>query len=180
MKPGELQSIGSQKSDTTEWLNWSEPLNYRSSKLEWNIIGYLTKLPCFKADYVYTEKSLSLPLFVTKSCLTLCDPIDCCMPGFPSLTVSEFAHIHVLWVGDFVVLYFCLFILFMGFSRQEYWSVLPFPSSVDHMLSELSTMTCPSWVALHGMAYSFIELCKLLHHDKSVIHVIKPWLSLNL
>ena len=48
----------------------------------------------------------------------------------------------------------------MGFSRQEYWSGLPFPSPVTHVLSELSTMTRPSWVALHGMALSFIELDK--------------------
>ena len=25
-----------------------------------------------------------------------------------------------------------------------------------------------SWVALHGMAYSFIELCKPLRHDRAV------------
>ncbi|KAF7249117.1 NADPH:adrenodoxin oxidoreductase, mitochondrial [Varanus komodoensis] len=31
-------------------------------------------------------------------------------------------------------------------------------------------MTCPSWVALHGMAHSFIELRKPLRHDKAVIH----------
>ena len=37
---------------------------------------------------------------------------------------------------------------------------------MNHVLSELSTMTGPSWVALHGMAHSFIEL------DKVVIHVI--------
>ena len=42
----------------------------------------------------------------------------------------------------------------------------PFPSPVNHVLSELSTMTHPSWVSLHGMAYSFIEL------DKAVVHVI--------
>ena len=34
--------------------------------------------------------------------------------------------------------------LFMGFSRQECCSGLPFPSLVDHILSELSTMTHPS------------------------------------
>ena len=51
----------------------------------------------------------------------------------------------------------------MEFSRQEYWSGLPFPSSMDHALSELSTMTHPSWVVLHGMAHNFIEL------DKAVI-----------
>ena len=37
---------------------------------------------------------------------------------------------------------------------------------VDHILSELSTMACLSWVALHSLAYSFIEL------DKAVIQVI--------
>ena len=56
--------------------------------------------------------------------------------------------------------------LFMGFSRQEYGSGLPFPSPVDHVLSELSTVIHPSFVALHGMAHSFTEL------DKAVVHVI--------
>ena len=55
----------------------------------------------------------------------------------------------------------------MEFSRQEQWSGLPFPSPMDHILSELSTMTHPSWVALHSMAHSFIEL------DKAVVHVIR-------
>ena len=68
--------------------------------------------------------------------------------------------------SSFSVLSFCLFVLFMGFSRQEYWSGLPFPSPVDHVLSEISTMTHLSWVALHGMAHRFIEL------DMAVIHVI--------
>ena len=44
---------------------------------------------------------------------------------------------------------------------------LLFPSPVDHIMSELSTMTRLSWVALHGMAHSFTEL------DKIVIHVIR-------
>ena len=69
------------------------------------------------------------------------------------------------------VIFFCLFIMFMGCSQQEYWSGLPFPSPVDHVLSELSTVTRLSWVALHGMAHSFTELHKPLRHDKSVIHV---------
>ena len=53
--------------------------------------------------------------------------------------------------------YLCLFILPMGFYRQEYWSRLPFPSLLDHVLSELFTITCLSWVALHGMPHSFTE-----------------------
>ena len=59
--------------------------------------------------------------------------------------------------SSFRVLSFCLFILFMGFSRQEYWSGFPFPSPVVHVLPEPSTMTCPSWLALQGMAHSFMS-----------------------
>ena len=40
---------------------------------------------------------------VTQLCLTLCNPVDCSLPGFSSI----------------------------GFSRQEYWSCLPFPSPGD-------------------------------------------------
>ena len=68
--------------------------------------------------------------------------------------------------SSFSALSFCLFILFMGFSRQEYWSGLPFPSPVDHILSDLSTMTHPSWVAPRAWL-SFTEL------DKAVVHVIR-------
>ena len=40
---------------------------------------------------------------VTQSCPTLCDPVDCSLPG---------SSVH-------------------GISRQEYWSGLPFPSPGD-------------------------------------------------
>ena len=57
----------------------------------------------------------------------------------------------------------------MGFSRQEYCSGLPFPSPVDHILSDLSTMTRPSWVAPRAWL-SFTEL------DKAVVLVWLDWL----
>ena len=82
--------------------------------------------------------------------------------------------------SSFSVPSFCLFILFMGFSRQKYWSGLPFPSPMDHVFSELSTMTHPSWVALHGMAHSFIELDKALVHVISLISFLWLWFSLCL
>ena len=38
---------------------------------------------------------------VTKSCLTLCDPMDCKLPDFPVLhCLPEFAQTHVHWIGD--------------------------------------------------------------------------------
>ena len=92
------------------------------------------------------------------------------------LSLHSFLFLHwspvVYWAptdlrsSSFSVIPFCLFILFMGFSRQEYWSGLPFPSPVDHILSELSSMTHLSQMALQGMAHSFTEL------DKAVVHVI--------
>ena len=68
----------------------------------------------------------------------------------------------------------------MGFSKQEYWSGLPFPSPVGHILSDLSAMTRPSWVALHGMAHSFIELDKAVVHVISLVSFLWLWFSFYL
>ena len=61
---------------------------------------------------------------------------------------------------------FCLFILFIGFSRQEYWSGLPFA-----LQSTTFCQTSPPWPAHLGWPHmaclSFIEL------DKAVVHVIR-------
>ena len=48
--------------------------------------------------------------------------------------------------------------------KNTEWFAIPFSSGP--CLSELSTMTCPSRVALHDLAHSFTEL------DKTVFHVI--------
>ena len=53
-----------------------------------------------------------------------------------------------------------------GVLKEAYWSAFPFPSPADYLLSELSPITCLSWVALHHMARGFTEL------DKAVILVI--------
>ena len=38
---------------------------------------------------------------VPQSCLTLCDPMDCSMTGFPVLHhLTEFSQTHVHWVGE--------------------------------------------------------------------------------
>ena len=80
--------------------------------------------------------------------------------------------------SSFRVISFRLFILFMGLSKKEYWSGLPFPSPVDHVFSELSTMTHLSWVALHGMAHSFNELDKAMVHVISLISFLWLWFSI--
>ena len=59
--------------------------------------------------------------------------------NYPQSPVAYWAPTD-LGSSSFSILSLCLFILFMGFWRQEYWSGLPFPSPVDHILSDLSTM----------------------------------------
>ena len=96
-----------------------------------------------------------------------------CFGSIPSFFLELFLHWSPVayWAptnlgsSSFSVLSFCLFILFMGFSRQEYWSGLPFPSPVDHILSDFSTKTCLSWVAPPAW-HNLIEL------DKAVVCVI--------
>ena len=100
--------------------------------------------------------------------------------------ISQFFPSNILdtyWSAgsSFSVLSFWLFTLFTGFSRQECWRDLQIPSPVAHILSELSTMTFPSWVALHSMAHSFIELhIELFHlfwlqHSALLSHVYSLW-----
>ena len=66
------------------------------------------------------------------------------------------------WPGEFLFQYPIIlpFHAVLGFSRQEYWSGLPFPSPGAHILSGLSTMTRLSWVAQQAWL-TFIELDKL-------------------
>ena len=48
---------------------------------------------------------------------------------------------------------------------------------MDCILSELSTMTRQSWVALHNMAHSFTELAKAVVHLTSLISFLWLWFS---
>ena len=60
-------------------------------------------------------------------------------------------------------------ILFIGFSRQEYWSGLAFPSPVDHVVSDVSTMpTRLGWP--HRAWLNFTGL------EKAVVLVWLDWL----
>ena len=125
-------------------------------------------IPCSYAFCSFQSQALlPLPVTYTAGCYFHFDLVS-------SLFLELFLHSSPVayWAptdlgsSSFSVLSFCLFILFMGFSRQECWSGLPFPSPVDHVLSELSIMTCPSWVALQGMAHSSTEL------HQNMIHVL--------
>ena len=66
---------------------------------------------------------LWLHLFILSGLILHSSPVACWAPTD-------------LGSSSFSVLSFCPFMLFMGFSRQEYWRGLPFPLPVDYILSE--------------------------------------------
>ena len=86
---------------------------------------------------LHHQTLLSSPLASTTGCCF-------CFGSVSSFFLELFLHWSPVayWAptdlenSSFSVLSFCLFILFMGLSRQEYWSGLLFPSPVDHVLSE--------------------------------------------
>ena len=101
-----------------------------------------------------------------------------CFGSIPSLFLELFLHRSPVayWAptdlgsSSFSILSFCLFILFMGFSRHEQWSGLPFLSPVNHILSDLSIITSPFWISLQAWL-GFSEL------DKAVVLVWFDWLG---
>ena len=90
--------------------------------------------------------------------------LSSCPPLFPRSILDTFQPGGLI----FCCHTFWLLIQFMRFPWQVYWGGLPFPSPVDHVLSELSTMTHLSWVVLHGMAHSFIELDKAGQEQRAI------------
>ena len=66
----------------------------------------------------------------------------------------------------FSVIFFAFSYSSWGFQGKNTKVVFHYLLQRTMFFSELSTMTHPSWVALHGMAHSFIEL------DKATVHVI--------
>ena len=110
-------------------------------------------------QYCSLELQTSLPFpgtSTTGSC--------CCFVFASSFFLELFLHWSPLayWEptnlgsSSFSVLSFCLFILFMGFSRQEYWSDLPLPSPVVcHSLLQWAVFcqNSPLWPIHLGWPY---------------------------
>ena len=67
-------------------------------------IGYIHKyVPslCIRECLFLTETSICCCCWVAKSYLTLCNPMDCSMPGFPVLhCLPELGQTQVHWVSD--------------------------------------------------------------------------------
>ena len=128
------------------------------------------------SDFTFTTRDIhnwtSCPLFGSASS-SLLELFLCSSPA-AYWTPTTWG---VGWCSSFSVVSFGFFILFMEFSRQERWSGLPFPSPVDHIFLELSTMTPPSWVAIHDKTHSFIELHRAVIYVIILVSFLWFWLS---
>ena len=96
-------------------------------------------------------------------------PLDSCPPLFSSSILDTFRPGRLIFRCR---VFFCLSHCSRGSHSKNTGvvccSLLQWEEA--HVLSELFTMTCPPWAALHGMAHSFTELSKPLCQDKAVIH----------
>ena len=97
-KPGMLQSMGSQR-DRTEQLSNSNKTDEKggASQVALGVGNLPAETTGSRFTYIYMYKFSS----VTQSCLSLCDPMDCSMPGFPVYhQLPELAQTHVRQVSD--------------------------------------------------------------------------------
>ena len=137
----------------------------------WIIIQVMTAsiwLKCLTVFYSEATVVMSYCHLIAESRPTLCDPMDCSMPGFLVLhCLPEFAQVHVHWVGEAMLCNHLIPHRPLLFLPSTFLSIKVF-SNWSEMT--MFCQTCPSWVALNSMARSFIELHKPLCHNKAVIH----------
>ena len=106
-----------------------------------------------------------------------------CFGSIPSFFLELFLHWSAVacWAptdlgsSSFSILSFCLFILFMGFSRQEYWSGLPFPSPVPLRVIQVYAPTSNAEEAEVEWFYEDLQDLLELTPKKDVLFIIGDW-----
>ena len=145
-EPVGLQSMGSKRvrHDWATVLIWSDTILFSTASDFTSITSQIHRWALF---------TLCLSLFILPGAI---------FPLFSSSVLS------IYWPEEFIFQchIFLPFHTLNGILKTRILKWFAIRSPVNHVLSELSTMTHLSWVALHGMAQRFIEL------DKAVIQVI--------
>ena len=90
---------------------------------------------------------------VAKSCLTLCDPMDCNRPGSSVLRcLLEFAQFHIHWVSDAV---------------EPSHPLLP-PSFFPSLFPSITVVSSESG-GTHYIVYSYVSQIKVFFHIMKVV-----------
>ena len=119
-------------------------------------------LPICLDSWTWRSYSYAILLFTASNLASITSPIHnwvlfllwlhpFILPGVISSLISN-SIVGTYGPGEFIFQcpIFFPFHTVHGVLIQEYWSGFPFSSPVDHILSDLSTMTHPPWVAPQG------------------------------
>ena len=123
--------------------------------------------------YLQHQTLLPSPVISTTGCCF-------CFGSVSSFFLELFLHCSPEAIGHLPTwgVHFSIFAFsYCSWGSQAKNTGLPLPSPVDHVLSELFTMTRLSWVVLHSRAHSFIELDKAVVHMINLISFLWLWLS---
>ena len=77
-----------------------------NSSLHWDVVSFFlvfvsAALSCPQSPKHRADQPISSHCSVTQSCQTLCDPMDCSMPGLPvPHHLLEFVQVHVHCISD--------------------------------------------------------------------------------
>ena len=148
---------------------WPHPI-YHDHRT--NIIGCYGILFFLASDFTFITSHIhNWALFSLLLCLFILSRVI--SPLFSSSILGTYRP------GEFICQchIFLHFHTINGVLKARILKWFPFPSPVDHVLSEHSTMTNSSWMAIHGMAHSFIELDKVVVHGISLVSFLWLWFS---
>ena len=125
----------------------------------------MTFIKIFRTSFLYRCYS------ITQSCLTLCNPINCSMPGFPSLSLSllKLMSIESMMPSNHLIVYHPLLLLLSVFPSirvfssesalhirwPNYWSISISPSKeYSGLISfKISSLTRWTWVWVNSESW---------------------------
>ena len=132
-------------------------------------------------------KFVSLPKkqfsLVTQSCPTLCDPMDCNMPGLPvHQQLLEFTQTHVHWVGDAIILPHALSFPSLTFNLSQHQGFSNKSAYLHQVAKVLEFQTCALPICTPGLPvrHQLLEFTQThVHWVNDAIQPSHPLLSLS-
>ena len=116
-----------------KWMRWFQIVINAMEKIKWYKNWLETRQETLDVELIIKWYCCSLAKFHP----TLCDPMDCSMPGFPVLHyLLEFAQIHLHWVDYAIYVILChpLSFCLQSFPASEYFPMSQFFYQVAKVL----------------------------------------------
>ena len=158
-----------------EAMQRNNPPGHSGSLLNSTPVSIVYRLPCGSASLFTTIHHL-LPRQILEASMSSASSF------LPISLLLSSSILGTYWPGEFI--FQCP--IFLSFhivhrvlkARMLKWFAIPFSSGPRFI--RILYLTCPSWVALHGMAHSFIELDKAVIHVVSLVSFLWLWFSAQL